>query len=122
MKVAVSVEKKSLDAAVDPRFGRCAQMILVDTETMEIVGGGPNEAATAPGGAGTLAAQWVADLGAEAVVTGNVGPNAFNVLNAAGIHVFTNAKGTAREAIQSFLENKLGETSEPTAPRKSGMA
>ena len=121
MKVAISVNENSLDAEVDPRFGRCAYLIVVDTESLELIGGGKNEFASAPGGAGTQTSQWVAELGVEAVLTGNIGPNAWNILRAAKIKTYTGAAGTVRQAIQNFLEGKLQETGGATAPPHSGM-
>ena len=121
MKVAISVKENQLDAAVDPRFGRCAHLIVVDTDTMEIVGGGRNEYADAAGGAGTQTAQWVIQLGAEALLTGNLGPNAFNVIKAGKIRMFTGVSGTARDAVKEFLDGKLTETHAATSPRHAGM-
>ena len=68
-----------MDSTVDPRFGRCQYFIMVDTETMAAA---PiqNTGAAASGGAGMQAAQLVQDEGASCVITGNVGPNAMNVL------------------------------------------
>jgi predicted Fe-Mo cluster-binding NifX family protein len=34
MKVAVSASGKSLDSKIDPRFGRCANFIIVETEDL----------------------------------------------------------------------------------------
>ena len=121
MKVAISATDNSLDAAVDPRFGRCAYLIVVETDTMEVIGGGRNEFAAAPGGAGTQTAQQVAELGAEAVLTGNVGPNAFNILKAAKVRILTGASGPARQAIQDFLNGKLRETGGATVPPHAGI-
>ena len=121
MRVAISTTENSLDATVDPRFGRCAFLIVVDTDTMEIVGGGRNEFATAPGGAGTQTAQQVARLKAEAVLTGNIGPNAYNVLKAAGVRTFTGVSGPVRQAVQDFLAGTLRETRGATAPPHAGM-
>jgi len=121
MKVAISVTDNSLDADIDPRFGRCAFLIVVESDTMEIVGGGRNEFAAAPGGAGTQTAQRAAQLGAEAILTGNLGPNAYNVLKAAKIRTITGVSGPARQAVQDFLEGKLRETQGATAPPHAGM-
>ena len=100
MKIAVSVTGPDIDAEIDPRFGRCQYFLIVNTDTMEF-DSIPNASATAMGGAGIQAAQTVAAKNVEIVITGNVGPNAFQTLNAAGIKVITGASGSARDAIES---------------------
>jgi len=88
LKVAVSASSGSIDAPVNPTFGRCPYYVIVETESMafEAV---PNTSMSAPSGAGIGAAQVVAGKGVEAVLTGNVGPNATAVLSQAGIKMVT---------------------------------
>ena len=121
MKICVTVQGDNLKAEVDPRFGRCAYFILVDTETMEweaVLNG----SAGASGGAGIQSAQAVARMGAEAILTGNVGPNAYQTLSAAGVRIYTGAHGTVEEAIDQFKEGKLQDIAGgPTAPSHYGM-
>ncbi len=112
MKIAVTSTGPSLDAPVDYRFGRCAYFIIVDTDTMEFQAI-PNPAAAAPGGAGTMAAQFVASQGVSHVITGEVGPNAYPALMAAGVVPVTGATGTVREAVEAFKSGKL-QTGTPT--------
>ena len=88
MKVAISSSDKHLEAPVSPVFGRCADFLLVDSETMQFTAL-PNPAVGASGGAGIQAAQYIVQQGAEAVASGNVGPNAMQVLLAAGIAVYS---------------------------------
>jgi len=90
MKIAVSATKPSLDADVDPRFGRCQYFVIVDLDTMEFESV-ENSSAQASGGAGISTGQMIVDKGVEAVLTGNCGPNAYQVLSAAGIKVVTGA-------------------------------
>ncbi|MHC1579528.1 MAG: NifB/NifX family molybdenum-iron cluster-binding protein, partial [Candidatus Alkanophagales archaeon] len=101
-------------------FGRCRYFVIVDTETMEYEAV-RNESADAPGGAGVQAAQTVASLGVEAVITGNIGPNAFQTLSAAGIRVFTGAHGTVRDAVEMFKRGELNEAGGATVAPHSGM-
>jgi predicted Fe-Mo cluster-binding NifX family protein len=101
MKICVSATSNSLDAPVDPRFGRCPYFIIVDTETMQFEAV-PNMASGAMGGAGIQAAQIIASKGAKVVITGNVGPNAFQALSAAGVSVITGAYGTVREVVEKY--------------------
>ena len=106
MKVAVSSAGESLDAAIDPRFGRCPYYVIVETETMqsEVV---PNTSQYAPSGAGIQAAQTIASKGAQIVLTGNVGPNATQALSSAGIQVITGVTGTVREAVLKYKGGEL---------------
>jgi len=120
MKIAVSAVGQDLDAKVDPRFGRCQNFIIVDTDTMEFEAAA-NGSVGASGGAGIAAAQWIANKGVGAVLTGHCGPNAFNVLNSAGIKVITGAAGTVKEAIEDFKAGKLQTASSPDARPHSGM-
>jgi len=85
MKVAISSTGPGLDSEVDPRFGRCQYFIIGDTETMEH-GVMDNSSAMAAGGAGISAAQAIVDKGVQALLTGNCGPNAYEVLSSAGIN------------------------------------
>ena len=103
MKIAVSATAPHLDADLDPRFGRCQYLLIVDTESMEFEAI-ENPAMSAPGGAGIQAAQAVAETGVEAVITGNCGPNAYQVLSAAGVPVFVGASGRVRDVVEASRE------------------
>ncbi|MEJ2744678.1 MAG: NifB/NifX family molybdenum-iron cluster-binding protein [bacterium] len=120
MKVAVTAQGQDMEALVDPRFGRCQYFLFVDTETMQAEAV-KNPAREAGGGAGIQAGQLVADRGAEAVITGDVGPNASRVLIGAGMKVYTGAAGTVREAVQNFQSGKLTQSTGSTVPGHSGM-
>ncbi len=120
MKICVTSTGKELHNQIDPRFGRCGQFLIVDTDTMkvEVLS---NESAMASGGAGIQAAQTVANAGVKAVITGNVGPNAFRTLSAAGIQVYTGATGTVQEAVENFKHGKLTATAAPNVGSHAGM-
>lgn len=106
MKIAVSSTGKDLDSNIDPRFGRCKYFVIVDTEDMsfEVF---ENQNMALGGGAGIQAAQFVCSKGVKAVITGNCGPNAEKVLNAAKIEVIVGESGTIREAIERFKKREL---------------
>ncbi len=116
MKIAVTANGAGLDAAASPVFGRCPYFVFVETETMEAESVA-NPAAAAGGGAGIQAAQFISNHGAKAVISGNVGPNAFNVLRTAGVEVYAFAGGTVRQAVEAFKAGTLqpitGATSGP---------
>ena len=116
MKIAVSASGDSLDSNVDPRFGRCAYFIIVEIEEQEIKGHEVvnNEAVQAMRGAGVQAAQTVANKGAKVVLTGNIGPNAYNILSQTGIKIITGVSGKVKEAVEKYLKGELKETSSPT--------
>ena len=120
MKICVSASSGSLDANVDSRFGRCQYFVIVDSETMEFTVVS-NDSTNAAHGAGIQAAQTAANMGAKVVITGNVGPNAFNVLSATGIKIVTGASGSVRDAIEKYKSGQLKEVSNPTVGGHFGM-
>jgi predicted Fe-Mo cluster-binding NifX family protein len=120
MKVAISSTGPTLEADVDPRFGRCQYFIVADTETMEFEAIN-NTSATAAGGAGISAAQMIVKKGVEAVLTGNCGPNAHQVLSPAGIKVITGVSGKVKDAIEDYRAGRFKETSQPNVPDHFGM-
>lgn len=120
MKIAVTATGTGLDAPASPIFGRSQYMALVETGTMECESLA-NPAISAPGGAGIQAAQFLAGHGVQALVTGNIGPNAFQVFNAANIPVYLFNGSTVREAVQAFTSGELSETQGPSARSHSGM-
>jgi predicted Fe-Mo cluster-binding NifX family protein len=120
MKICVSSVAESLDAPVDPRFGRCQYLVIVDSETMQFEAIS-NLAMGAMSGAGIQAAQTIASRGVRVVLTGNVGPNAFQALTAAGIEIVTGAFGTVREVVEKYKKGELTRTGAPTVPGHFGM-
>jgi predicted Fe-Mo cluster-binding NifX family protein len=120
MKICVTSEGSSLDSKVDPRFGRCQHFIIVDTDTLEFEEiENPN--IESMGGAGIQSAQLVAAKKIKAVLTGNVGPNAFQTLQAAGIEIFTGASGTVKEAIEKYKKGEFKAVSGPSVGSHAGM-
>ena len=110
MKICVTASANSLDAPVDPRFGRCPYFLIVDLETMQFESI-PNMASGAVRGAGIQAAQIIAGKGVKVLITGNIGPNAFQALSAAGVQIITDAYGTVREVIEKYRRGELKEAS-----------
>ena len=107
MKIAVSSKGIDLDAEVDPRFGRATYILIVDSENFSCEVLDNNENVNALKGAGIQAASAVSDRGAEVLLTGFCGPNAFKTLETAKVGVANNASGTVREAVHAYLEGKL---------------
>ncbi len=106
MRIAVSAQGENLEVPASPVFGRCPIYIFVDTETMQSEAV-PNPAMKQGGGAGIQAAQFVVEHGARAVLTGNLGPNAFDVLQAAGVPAYLLPEGTVRQAVEAFKAGRL---------------
>lgn len=121
MKICVTSSGNTLDALVDPRFGRAAYLAIVESESMafEAV---PNAAAGAMGGAGIQAAQTLANKGVSVLITGNVGPNAFQALKSSGVKIVVGASGTIREVIEKFKRGQLKETDNPTVEGHFGKS
>ena len=107
MKVVVSSNGPDLKAPTSATFGRCPMYLFVDTESLEFEAT-PNPACDAPGGTGIRAAEFVTESNVEAVITGRVGPNATNVLQAAGVPIYLFPGGTVRQAVEDFNAGKLG--------------
>jgi len=109
MKVAVTSQGEELSSEIDPRFGRAKWLIVVDTETGKSEAHDNTVNLNATQGAGIQTGQNIANLGVDAVVTGNIGPNAFRTLNAAGVQIFLAEKQTVEEAINAFKARGLKE-------------
>jgi len=109
MKIAITSQGKELSSEVDSRFGRAKFLLVVDTETGDFQVYDNVINMNAVQGAGIQTGQNIANLGVEAVITGNVGPNAFKTLSAAGIRVFLAEKQTVADVIDAFKAGKLKE-------------
>ncbi len=108
IKIAVTAESPDLDARVDPRFGRAAGFVVVDPDSMafDYVGNGASQVMTK--GAGIQAAEILAATGANVLLTGFVGPKAFQALSAAGIAIGQDLENlSVREAVQNFRDGKI---------------
>jgi len=117
MRICITSTGKDLDAQVDAVFGRARYFLLVDPESLEV-----ETVENMPGahGAGVQAAQTMVNKGIGIILTGNVGPNAFQGLTAAGIKIYLGAKGTAREALTAYRGGLLQTTSSPTSQEHGG--
>lgn len=124
MKICVTANGGSLEASVDPRFGRASHFVIVDLDTM-MVEAVPNMAMGVMSGAGIQAAQTIARKGVTVVITGNVGPNAYQALTSAGIKIMIGASGTVKEVIEKYKRGEFKEASTSTVGghfgRRGGM-
>jgi len=120
MKVCVTSQGDTLDAQVDPRFGRCQYFIIVDTDTSEFEAiQNPN--VSGMGGVGVQSGQFISEKQVKTVLTGNVGPNAFRTLQAAGIGIITGVSGSVKEAIEKYKSGGLNPAGDSSVDSKFGM-
>ena len=119
MKICISSSRDSSESTMDPRFGRAAYFVIADTDTMEceVI---ENAAAASGGGVGITSGQMMVDKGVTAVITGNMGPNAMNVLKAANIEIYRGAAVSVKENIERFKKGLL-EKIDTTVPSHYGM-
>jgi predicted Fe-Mo cluster-binding NifX family protein len=120
MKVAVSSTGNHLDSPIDPRFGRCAYFIFVETDDMTYEAH-ENQSMSLGGGAGIQSAQFVVSQGARVVITGNCGPNAVRALSAAGIELILGQVETVRQGVEDFKNGRLKASTGPNVPDHYGM-
>ena len=115
----MSATSGDLEAQVDPRFGRCPYFVIVDPDTMKFEAV-PNTSATAMTSAGIQAAQTLVQRGVQAIITGNVGPNAHQALSPAGVKIVVGVSGTVRDVVEKFKGGQLQEMVAP-GPLGPGM-
>jgi predicted Fe-Mo cluster-binding NifX family protein/ferredoxin len=101
MKIAVTASGATLESPLDPRFGRCPYFLIVETEDLSFEAVS-NSNASRDSGAGIQTAQLVAGKGAQFVLTGNCGPNAYQTLSAAGLGVIVGCSGAVRDVVENF--------------------
>lgn len=118
-KIAISATE---DDKVDARFGRCPNFKIVEIKDKEIKNEKTieNTGATQAGGAGIQAAQLLGNEKVEAVITGNIGPNATMTLKQLGIDVYQ-GEGEVKEAVKQFIEGKLNKLEDSTVGLHGGM-
>lgn len=121
MKICITAQGEDLEANVDPRFGRCQGFIIVDVDTLEFeVVKNPNMDSS--GGAGIQSGQLIAEKQAKVVLTGNIGPNAFQTLKAAGIEVITGVSGTVKAAVEKYKNNGFKSIDSPSVDSHFGTS
>ena len=120
MKICITSQGNDLNSSVDPRFGRCQYFIIVDTDSLgfEAI---QNPNIEASGGAGIQSAQLIASKQAKAILSGNVGPNAYDTLKAARIEVITGVSGTIKDVIEKYKKGDYKVSEGPSVGSKFGM-
>jgi len=116
MKICISSTGKNLSSSIDPRFGRCAYFLIIDSEKKEKFEVIKNTGTQAQHGAGVTAAQIVADQKVDVAISGNFGPNAYLVLSQVSIKCYTtSASMSIKEALEFLNEGKLEELVKPSS-------
>jgi len=113
MRIAVTAQGPGIEATVDPRFGRTRYFVLVDTQNDSVTNVDNTVNVEAAQGAGIQAGRKIVELGAEVVLTGHVGPKAFDTLRAGGVRVFSGVTGTVADAVAAFQAGRLPATEAP---------
>jgi len=93
---------------VDSRFGKGQYFVVVDTDTGRFSSHENKQNLDLPvRAAGIQAAMKLRELGADVLITANVGPNAVDALDAVDVKVYTEASGTVRQAVEQFKAGQL---------------
>ncbi|MEW6697899.1 MAG: NifB/NifX family molybdenum-iron cluster-binding protein [Bacillota bacterium] len=112
MRIAISASGETLESLLNPRLGRCEHFVLYNEDNSETATV-ENTGRFSVGAAGIATADLLSDYDVEVLITGNVGPNAFTALQAAGIKVYTGASGKIKDVLQDYKNGKLSEAKGP---------
>jgi predicted DNA-binding protein (UPF0251 family)/predicted Fe-Mo cluster-binding NifX family protein len=114
--IAISAEGPAMTDKVDPRFGRAAGFLVVDLDTLQTQYVDNGRSQSMSHGAGIQAAEQISEVGAGVLLTGLVGPKAFQALAAVGIKVCQDLGGmTVAEALERY---RAGNAPFAQAPNK----
>lgn len=107
-KIAISSEGPTLEDLLDPRFGRAGGFVIYDPETKKTEYINNGTAQSMSQGAGIQAAETVAKAGVKVLLTGFVGPKAFQALDAGGVKVVQDLNGlTVGQAIERYESGQV---------------
>ena len=115
MKLAITSSDGKMNSPFSARFGRCDYFLIIDTETRDWEAK-PNPAASARGGAGPQAVQFLANNGVESVISGRFGPNAYSALQAGGMSALIAEEGTPEELVDQYLAGNLKKAQSASGP------
>ncbi len=105
MRILVTAVGKDLDSPFSFSFGRSPYFLIVDTDTMKVIEVLENPGYSLPRGAGIAAANLAASK-SKVILTGNVGPNAYQVLSSFGVQMFSVNARTVKEAVELYKNGK----------------
>lgn len=107
MKIAITTAGHDLEAKVDTRFGRAPRFLIYYTERGVFTAKENTQNLTAAQGAGIQSATHLANEQVDAIITGNCGPKAYAVLDAAQIKVYTCSDCTIAHALELLKKGEL---------------
>ena len=112
MKILLATDGKTFKSRIAKRFGHAKYYLIFDSESKEIdvrINSGHDDNHS------NLIV--LADEDVENFIVGNIGPNAFRVLNDKNAKVYLASKTIAEEALNKFFNNELEELTSPTLKR-----
>lgn len=95
-----------MSASINKSFGRTQYFLVYNTETLQKTFLA-NAAATAQGGAGIQASQFVVDQGTNALLVPMIGKNAADVLKDSGVDLYMTSGCSIQDNIAAFSNGKL---------------
>lgn len=111
MKVAISATGKTIDNLLDMRFGRCEYFQIHDTENGEVKFI-KNKGQLSGGGAGIAAAQQLIDEKVDVIITGSLGPNAYEIIEKAEIKAYKCGNISISSVLDKYNKGELSELKE----------
>lgn len=106
-RIAICADTKDPKSNVANRFARCEFYGVYNHNTLEFLFE-ENKAKNEMSGAGAKAAKQIYDLGVTAILVPEIGPKAFEALEAFDIEVFRYSQiYSVRDAIYDYYEKKL---------------
>lgn len=106
MKIAITTLGNTPSDAIDQRFGRAEYILILDENKAPLDCIQQGRLAPASG-AGIAMAQKLVDAGVDALITGHLGPNAWQVLSASDIRLYQAVDGTANDNLDALMQNSL---------------
>lgn len=119
MKIAVSAMGPGPDAILARHFGRCACFVVYDMDDKTY--SNLLTMAKRRVGVGIRAAKGLVGSGVRVVVAGNIGPNAYRILEAAGVMCYTGVSGTVRDCVEAYGQGRLRAVNSATALPYAGI-
>lgn len=106
MKIAISATGIESNSLLDMRFGRCEYFQIHNTSNKEfkII---ENKGQLSSGGAGITAAQQIIDEKVDIIITGNLGPNAYKLIDESGIKAYKCASISIDSALEKYNKGEL---------------
>ncbi|MEK6264744.1 MAG: NifB/NifX family molybdenum-iron cluster-binding protein [Clostridium sp.] len=108
MKIVISSTGKTTEDLLNTRFGRCEYFQIHDTESGEfkVI---ENKGQNAGGGAGIIASNQIIDENIDVIITGNLGPNAFELIEKAEIKAYKCESIDISSALLKYNKGELEE-------------